>query len=307
MNALKNLTPRAAFVTLLLAWAVSFLVSALATMLIWMLGTGLDFKEFNNLMLQPKYSNMVKGINVVGAAILFLFPALVYGYINSNNPLKKIGFSNLLSGKQVFIVVVITIVGLALAGSLGELNKLIPLPAATRNAMDLLENNYVDQILVMAKMNGLADLFTSLLVIALIPAITEEVFFRGALQQAIGNLVSQPFTAIIITAAMFSLIHFSWYGFLPRLGLGIVLGCIYYYSKNIWLPILAHFLNNAFAVLQLYVLQKNGILTKAALLQSMNDTMPIWYGLFALVLLVNLFIHFRKESLLLYSMQNNKE
>ena len=61
-----------------------------------------------------------------------------------------------------------------------------------------------------------------------------------------------PLAAIIVTAIIFSVFHFSYFGFLSRMSLGIVLGCIYYFTKTIWLPILMHFINNAIGITALY-------------------------------------------------------
>ena len=78
------------------------------------------------------------------------------------------------------------------------------------------------------------------------PVITGD--FRGYLQQKICHWLDKPHFAIIITAILFSAIHMQFQGFLPRFVLGIVLGYLFYWSGSLWLPIIAHFLNNAIAV-----------------------------------------------------------
>jgi membrane protease YdiL (CAAX protease family) len=90
----------------------------------------------------------------------------------------------------------------------------------------------------------------------------------------------------------FSFVHASYYGFLARAGLGMILGYMFYYSKSLWLPIIAHFINNAFAVTMMYYMNKQGTLTTKAL----DERFPIWYGVIALGLIVALMIVFRNES-----------
>lgn len=99
-------------------------------------------------------------------------------------------------------------------------------------------------------------------------------------------------TGIIITSILFSAIHFSYFGFLPRVVLGLVLGLIFYYSKNIWLNILLHFLNNALVVTQLYIVGKQG----KSIEKAVDENVPIWWGAFALVVVIILLRSFKKES-----------
>jgi hypothetical protein len=90
--------------------------------------------------------------------------------------------------------------------------------------------------------------------IAIIPAICEELLFRGVLMPLLGKMTRNIHIAIWITAALFSLIHMQFYGFLPRLLMGAVLGYLVIWSGSLWTAILAHFVNNAtaFILFQLY-------------------------------------------------------
>ena len=98
------------------------------------------------------------------------------------------------------------------------------------------------------RMDSLGDLSFNLLVLAIIPAIGEELLFRGYLQQTFAKWFGKPHVAIIVTALLFSAIHMQFQGFLPRLALGVVLGYLFYWSGSLWLPIIAHFINNAMAI-----------------------------------------------------------
>jgi membrane protease YdiL (CAAX protease family) len=124
-----------------------------------------------------------------------------------------------------------------------------------------------------------------MLVMALAPAIFEEVLFRGSFQQVFVGWTKNAWAGIIITSILFSAIHFSFFGFLPRIALGLILGLIFFYTNNLWLSILLHFLNNGFVVTQLYILTAQG----KSIDKVMDETMPIWWGIIALVILVVLF------------------
>ena len=96
------------------------------------------------------------------------------------------------------------------------------------------------------------DLLFNLFLIALIPAIGEELFFRGIVQKKLGNILTSPHVAVIITSFIFSAIHMQFFGFLPRFILGLILGYLFYYSANLWMSVLGHFINNALGVLLMY-------------------------------------------------------
>lgn len=106
--------------------------------------------------------------------------------------------------------------------------------------------------------DGISDLVVNLLALAFVPAICEELFFRGALQQVmIASFRGKHHWAIILTAAIFSLMHGDLFAFLPRFLLGILLGYLFYYGRSLWVNVLAHFLNNAVVVV-LYFLAARG-------------------------------------------------
>src|SRR5690606_18849509 len=109
---------------------------------------------------------------------------------------------------------------------------------------------------VFLQMHGWLDVFYTIIIIAVIPAIGEELLFRGVLQTEFHKMTKNGHLAVWIAAAIFSFIHFQFYGFLPRLFLGAILGYIYLFSHNLWLPIFGHFANNAFGVLWIYLENK---------------------------------------------------
>ena len=101
-------------------------------------------------------------------------------------------------------------------------------------------------------MKSINDLITMLVILAILPAIAEEVFFRGVLQRLFIQITRRPWIGIIITAMIFSALHGQFLGFIPRLVLGIVLGALYWYSGSIYPGMIAHFLNNAVQVILVY-------------------------------------------------------
>jgi hypothetical protein len=268
------------------------IVASLIAVVVWMIMTGGGPFSMEKDMLNPANTNAARWVQLVAAFFMFFVPALIFAIIINKKPLQQLGFNNTISGKQFFILIFIALAAMGLSGALGTLNELIPIPANWAAKFKKAEDAYNQQVMIMAKMNNWKDYVFSLIVIALAPAIFEEVLFRGALQKLLQNWTKNHWAAIIITSFLFSAVHFSYYGFLARAGLGVVLGLIFYYSKNIWLNIIAHFLNNAIAVTALYALSREGKNADEAL----KDNFPLWYGLIALTLIVFFFINFKKES-----------
>ena len=155
-----------------------------------------------------------------------------------------------------------------------------------------MEDAYMRQIELMSIMNGIGDLLLSLVVMAFAPAVFEEVFFRGGFQNMMFRATGKMWVSILITSLLFSAIHFSFYGFLSRVALSLVLGLLYAYSKSIWLVIITHFLNNAMGVIQIYYLRLKGL----PLSVSQDDKYPIWWGFIAIIALVYLFKYFKRST-----------
>lgn len=118
---------------------------------------------------------------------------------------------------------------------------------------------------------------------ALCPAITEEFFFRGALQRLIGKWNPNPHFVIWNAAILFSAFHLQFYGFIPRMLLGAYLGYLLLWTRSIWIPVFAHFINNATAVIGMS--DKN--LRESALVTGEIPTDQIFqYGIAAAISLI---------------------
>lgn len=120
-----------------------------------------------------------------------------------------------------------------------------------------LDENSMDKLKSMLNMDGPIDLFINLIIISVIPAIGEEFLFRGILQKEIVSNLKSHHLSIWIVAIIFSAFHLQIEGFLPKMILGLIFGYTYYYTKNLWYPILLHLVNNGMLVLGLYLSNDN--------------------------------------------------
>jgi hypothetical protein len=174
-----------------------------------------------------------------------------------------------------------------MAGPLEELSeKVIAHFPSLNHVAKKLENEYNDQILMLSHLSGVGDFITALIIMAFFPALFEELFFRGALQTLLVKWWKKPLLAILATSILFSLIHMSVYLFLSRIVLGFVLGWMFHQTKNIWVNTIAHFLNNAIAVSQMYVLS---VRNEKIDITKLDTKVEWWVGIIAIVALFFLF------------------
>ncbi len=133
-----------------------------------------------------------------------------------------------------------------------SLNQQIPFPESFKVATEQAE----------AVLKGLLhmetglELLANLSLIALLPALGEELVFRGVVQQQLMRRIANPWVAILISAAVFSAAHFQFDGFIPRLLLGFLLGWLYWRTRNFWVPVAGHFFNNGIQVVGQYLYGK---------------------------------------------------
>lgn len=298
MESRPGMSYSAAFFILFGMLGAGLIVGGLASIGVWTAMTGKGIFEMEKEMLNPANVQAVRVVQLVSTFFIFFLPAYFTALIMNKKPLNFLGFNVHFSWRQLLLAIGIMLVSLPLVGSLSEINKLIPLPAAYEKFFKELEETYEKQVVVLSRITGFRDYLISLLIMALGPAIFEETFFRGGMQNLLQQWTRKPWLAIAITSIVFSAIHFSYYGFMPRVALGFVLGLLYYYSGSLWLSIAGHFFNNALVVTQIYYYVKQG----KPIEDAMNETYPIWIGAIALVVLAGLIYIYKK-----FSEQDKKE
>ncbi len=138
-----------------------------------------------------------------------------------------------------------------------------------------------------------AGLTLNLLVIALIPALGEELLFRGLLQRLLGEWTKNIHVAVILTAVIFSSLHLQFFGFLPRFLLGLMLGYMLEITQSLWVPVFAHFVNNATLVILFYLHYNGFIATK---MEDFGSSQNYFVIVLSLLLTVGLFYGMNRNS-----------
>ncbi|MHA4808197.1 lysostaphin resistance A-like protein [Flavitalea flava] len=224
-------------------------------------------------------------------ATIFIFgtPAILLGRLTyPSAPFSFLGLRR--PEKYIFFVLATAILLFSFLpeGWFGQLNQTIRLPAR----MIQWEKDASKQMSVLLKVNSIWDILINLILIALLPAIFEELCFRGALQRILIQIFKSPWAGIIFTAILFSAFHMQFQGFLPRMFLGILLGAIYWYSGSLWVSILAHFLTNGIQVVAVSFYPK---------MIDENPSVPVTGALISLLIIVGLLMVMRRQSTVTYA------
>ena len=206
----------------------------------------------------------VRFLLVLTSLFTFLFPCILFFRLQNINFYKGLKIDLNLNRHMILLMISIMIFILPFISYMAQINEIIILNLPERfssiqqNLIELEERmqQTIENFLVM---NSIYDLLLSLFLIAIMPAFLEEIVFRGVYQQELSRVFNFHI-AIIITSLLFSLIHMQFFGFFPRFFLGMVLGYLFYYSQNLVMPIIAHFLNNAFVILSFYFINTEEIL-----------------------------------------------
>jgi membrane protease YdiL (CAAX protease family) len=278
---------------MLIAFAVAGLIIAAGISApIWQSMTGLELKEMQKQMNNPAYADVFKLLQVITAVVGFFIPAVVTALLLNRRPFKLLGLAEGASPQQAGVVILIIGASLAVATGLSYVNAHIPIPESWRIEFMKMEDDYNRQVEAIIRLRDTKDYIIALVVMAFLPALCEETLFRGGLQNFLTRSTNNPWLSIIIVSIIFSVVHLSFYGFLSRLFLGIVLGFIFQYSGKLWLSILAHFLNNALALTVLFFYIREG----RSLSDAMKSDGASFWGLVAIPVVIAFFELFRRIS-----------
>jgi membrane protease YdiL (CAAX protease family) len=267
---------------------ISFCVIIIAGTLLFylfLLAGALFFNvEVSEMLSVPSYDanaidvSILKYIQVSQQIAMFVIPAIFLGYIFKCGKTPFLKLDRLPESGNIIMVILLTIMIIPLNSYTGLLNSKMNLPdwlSGVEHWMRGKEDTATTLTGLLIKTNGLKDLIINIFILAIIPSIAEELIFRGLLQQILGKLFRSDHAGIWITSISFSAIHMQFFGFLPRLILGLCFGYIFFWTSNLWLPILAHFINNLVPVLMSWFFNWNDISEKTSDLGEKQILLPL--------------------------------
>ena len=209
---------------------------------------------------QPVTLTILKLVQTFSAIGTFIIPPFILAWLFSVRPLEYLSLDRSTQKNSLFLVAIIMVVATPLVNFLGETNAQMHFPEFLKGVEEWMrdsEKKAAELTKIFLDMKTPGDLFFNLFMIALLPAIGEELVFRGVVQKIFHQWSRNAHVAVWTTAILFSAMHMQFYGFMPRMLLGAMLGYMLVWSGSLWLPILAHFINNAGAVVLTYLFQHN--------------------------------------------------
>jgi len=203
---------------------------------------------------RPEMAGLLKGLMVVQFFGLFLLPPLIFAYLADPRPLAFAGLKTPQKKSFLLMGVIVMAAAYFTVEFLGMINEAIVhlLPKTTQDWINRGESDANNMLQSILSVRNPAELLKTIILVGALPAIGEELFFRGILQKLFIQIFKSPWKGIIFTGFLFSAFHMQFMGLLPRMALGIILGCLYWYSGSLYTSILGHFTYNTINVFLIY-------------------------------------------------------
>ena len=193
--------------------------------------------------------------------LVFMAPAIAAMAIFYHRPLNVMCLDRAPRWKDLLLIAVMCVISLPAMNWLVDVNESMTLPSwmsGIEQWMRASEDNAADITKQLLDIHSIAQLITCLLVVGFMAGLSEEILFRGAMLRTMQDSRLGTHAAVWLVAVIFSAIHLEFYGFVPRMLLGAWLGYLLVWTRSLWVPIIAHTLNNSIVVVFSY-LEKNGV------------------------------------------------
>lgn len=205
---------------------------------------------------------LLKYFQVVQSIGLFVAPALVLGWLYHGNFSEYLQINRTTKFTSYLYAGLSILMLIPLINYIGEINSQMKLPdsmSGLENWMREMEETAKVLTDKFMKVEGISGLLFNVFMIAVLPAVGEELLFRGVIQRIFTTMTKNYHWGIWIAAFIFSAIHIQFYGFIPRFLLGAMFGYLLVWTGTMWVPILAHFVNNTMGVIGYYLIDKGSI------------------------------------------------
>lgn len=274
-------------ILVLIAFVFTAISSAISLLLVYPLFSVSPFElqnVVNNPTAYPNGIDALKFLQFIQASFIFILTPLSYLHFLTNNTKEYLNWRIPKQRSFLGLAFIIMLIASPMISALVVFNEQLQLPAALAGIEQWMKNSEKSaELLTKAflQTGTITDLFLNLVIVAALAGIGEELLFRGVLQRMLQDKTKNIHLAIIITASLFSAIHLQFYGFLPRIVMGIMLGYMYHWSGSLMVPMLAHVVNNGFAVVMTYLYNQH----LSSINPDDNSLFP-WYGILVSTVLV---------------------
>ena len=208
----------------------------------------------------------LKWFQFVQTLATFLLPPILCAWMwdERHRPFTWLKMDRKPDGRLIILAVGIMVCAVPAINLLADLNSRLRLPdsmAALEQRLRAMEDAAAVLTEQFLKADNIGMLLVNIGLMALLPALAEELSFRGTLQQLLTDgkeSKARVHVAIWVTAVIFSAIHMQFFGFVPRMLMGAMFGYVFVWSGSLWIPMVMHFTNNGLAVIAYYALDGVG-------------------------------------------------
>ena len=288
--ALRGKLENSNVITKIVVWlGLIFVMFSLTVLVIALITQG---KPLSNI-------NTLKWIQLLQTISLFLLPSLILAYLCAKVPWNWLQLDNKVNWKVLLWAIGIMLVALPAINLMSHWNQQMVLPTWLSGVEEWMKAKEAEaewltkQFMSVTTISGL---LVNLLLMAVLPALSEEITFRGVLQRLLNFQLStfNSHLAIWLTAIIFSAIHMQFYGFVPRMLMGALFGYMLVWTGSLWVPMLMHFVNNGMAVLLYFMANRaHWDMDKVDAIGTGNT---LWLGIVSLVLTVVGIYMFRRST-----------
>ena len=210
----------------------------------------------------PEGLSLLKYFQVIQSIGLFVAPPFAIGWLYSGNIGEYLKINRSTKAQSFLLAAICLLAVIPVINFLGAINSQMRLPeslSGLENWMKTMEDAAKILTEKFLKVDSFGGLLFNVFMIAVLPALGEELMFRGVIQRIFSTWTRNHHWGIWITAFLFSAMHMQFYGFLPRMALGAMFGYLLVWTGTMWVPILAHFVNNLMGVLGYFLIDKGTI------------------------------------------------
>ena len=288
--ALKGKMENSHVITKIITWlGCIFVMFSLTVLVIALITQGEALSNINTL----------KWIQLLQTITLFLLPSLLLAYLCAQAPFSWLQMDKKVDWKVCLWAIGIMLVALPAINLLAQWNQQMVLPTWLSGVEEWMKAKEAEaewltkQFMSVTTVSGL---LVNLFLMAVLPALSEEITFRGVLQRLLSPKHStlNSHLSIWLTAIIFSAIHMQFYGFVPRMLMGALFGYMMVWTGSLWVPMLMHFVNNGMAVLLYFMASRAGWdMDKVDAIGAGNT---LWLGIVSVVLTVVGIYMFRRST-----------
>lgn len=230
-------------------------------------------------------TSSLKWLQCIQTLSLFFLPALLcaWWWDGDHRPFRWLRMDKMISWHVVGLAALVMVCAIPGINLLADLNNRIVLPECLCS-LELFFRQMEEEAALLTKRFMQADnvwvMMINMGLMAVLPALAEEMSFRGVLQQLLGG---RRHVAIWLTAVIFSAIHMQFYGFIPRMLMGALFGYVFVWTGSLWVPIVMHFVNNGMAVLVYYILSSKGVAMDTNYADTLGAGTTWWLGVISLL------------------------